>query len=432
MILAGGAAFSMWGFVLARDSPKSMSDLYPIYNHARVLIEHQDPYIESAPTYDRLLSEGFLDSHSIAVYGLPIVPCVYPPTSLLLLTPLAMLHWGPAHFIWMGLIVSSLIIGSILIWTVTLDQAPLISAVLIGFVLINSESVLFEGNAAGVAVALCIVAVWSFVQERVVLLGSICLAISLALKPHDSALVWLCFLLCGTAYRKRALQSLLYVSVLAAVAVGWVRLVSPHWPRELASNVAALSLRGGVNDPGPHSSTGLIVNSAINLQTVFAVIWDKPAFYNFASYALCGLLFVFWLIRTIRSPMSIFRMWMSLAFISALSMLPIYHRHHDAKLLILGVPACALLWSRHRASGMVAFLVTGLAITMNADVPRAILTNLESTMSFSDTTIFGKVLTILLARPAPLAILAMAIFYLWVYWRRFGEADACLPSRAGQ
>jgi hypothetical protein len=35
----------------------------------------------------------------------------------------------------------------------------------------------------------------------------------------------------------------------------------------------------------------------------------------------------------------------------------------------------------------------------------------------STSTISGRVMTILLARPAPLAILAMAVFYLWVYWR---------------
>jgi len=77
---------------------------------------------------------------------------------------------------------------------------------LIGFFLANCELLIVLGNMAGVAIGLCVVAVWCFLRERYVAAGIFCLAISLAIKPHDSGLVWLYFLLAGGIYRRRALQ----------------------------------------------------------------------------------------------------------------------------------------------------------------------------------------------------------------------------------
>ena len=416
-ILASGTAFTVWGALLVHRSPIAMSDLYPVYYHARILIEHQDPYVEKAAPYIRLRSEGFLDSRNIAVYGMPVIPDVYPPSSLIVVAPLALLRWGPAHVIWMALISICLTSSAILIWFASSEHAPLIAGGLICFLLINSETVLFEGNSAGIAAGLCTIAAWCFVNRRNPLLGVVCLAVSLALKPHDAALVWLCFLLSGGFYRKRALQTLIPITLLIIVAVAWVSSVSPHWPQELKSNIESISVRGGVNDPGPGSDTNLIVNSAINAQTIFAVFRDEPRFYNTASFLLCGILLLPWLIMTLRRPATTPRIWISLAFVSAVSMLPVYHRHHDAKLLLLAVPACAIISAKRQIVGIMSIFFTLLAFTFSADIPRAILTNLEANLTFSNATLAGKVAMLFLARPAPLAILAMAIFYLWAYWQ---------------
>ena len=37
----------------------------------------------------------------------------------------------------------------------------------------------------------------------------------------------------------------------------------------------------------------------------------------------------------------------------------------------------------------------------------------------------GRVLTAVLSRPVPLVLLAMGIFYLWIYWR-------CIPTNTGK
>ena len=132
--------------------------------------------------------------------------------------------------------------------------------------LANAEIVLALGNLAGIVVSLCVVAVWCLLEERFVRAGVICLAISLALKPHDAALVWFYFLLVGGAYRKRALQTVVVVAALAVPAVLWASYVSPQWPQELRANLHALSAHGSVNDPGPDSLSFRSADNVISLQ----------------------------------------------------------------------------------------------------------------------------------------------------------------------
>ncbi len=114
------------------------------------------------------------------------------------------------------------------------------------------------------------------------LAGVVLLALSLELKPHDTGLVWLYFLLAGGAYRKRALQTFALTVALALPPVLWVFHVSPHWTQELSANLSVTSVRGGINDPGPSSIDESGSGMIIDLQTVISVFRDTPRFYNSA------------------------------------------------------------------------------------------------------------------------------------------------------
>jgi hypothetical protein len=140
------------------------------------------------------------------------------PTTFIVIAPFAMLPWGPAHVLWMTLTAVSLILAAFLVWNLGASYAPNLSLFLICILLANCQMVFYGGNAAGIVIGLCVVAVWCFLRERFVLAGVLCLAISLAIKPHDAGLVWLYFLLAGGVYRKRALQTLL---VTACPVFGW-------------------------------------------------------------------------------------------------------------------------------------------------------------------------------------------------------------------
>src|ERR1035441_24793 len=94
-------------------------------------------------------------------------------------------------------------------WDLGAKHAPILSACLIGFLLANSESVFVTGNTAGMVVGLCLVGAWCFLENRFLAAGVLCMAISLAIKPHDAGLVWLFFFVAGGVYRKRALETLI-------------------------------------------------------------------------------------------------------------------------------------------------------------------------------------------------------------------------------
>jgi hypothetical protein len=101
-----------------------------------------------------------------------------------------------------------------------------------------------------------------------------------------------------------------------------------------------------------------------------------------------------------------------------LTLLVTYHRPYDAKLLLLTVPACALLWAEGRPIRWMALGVSAAAIVSTADIPLAILLLLTRNLHISTVGLSGEMLAVVLKRPTPLILLAMGIFYLWVYVRR--------------
>jgi hypothetical protein len=99
-------------------------------------------------------------------------------------------------------------------------------------------------------------------------------------------------------------------------------------------------------------------------------------------------------------------------------MLVTYHRAYDAKLLLLTVPACALLWAEGGLIGWIALVVNSAGIVLTSDIPAAMLLILAKNMHISPVGLYGQIMTVVLVEPAPLILLMMCIFYLWVYLRR--------------
>ncbi len=272
--------------------------------------------------------------------------------------------------------------------------------------------------AAGLVVGLCVVAVWCFFRERFVWAGVLCMAASLAIKPHDAGLVWLFLLLAGAPYRKRALQTLLGTAVLGLAAFLWLSQVAPGWIGEWRSNLAAISVRGGINEPGPAALTGHSAAMVIDLQAAISIFRDDARIYNPASYLFCGALLLAGAIRTLRAPPAQAEFWLMLGAVVPLTMLVTYHRPWDAKLLMLTVPACAILWAEGGLMRWLALLVSTAGMVLTGDVPLAALSILASKLHRGTAGIFDQMLTVVLIRPASLVLLIMSIFYLWGYLRR--------------
>jgi len=421
LILLSSGISVLSGLALDRTSPAGMMNFRAVYYGARCLIQHVDPYRESE--FLRVYrAEGaqFPSDPSRSRLFLRAVPiCVNLPTTLFMVAPLALLGWGPAHVVWITLLAASFILAAYLAMDLAGEYSHGVSLFLICILVANSEVLFTIGNTAGIAVSLCVIAVWCFFKERFLPAGVICLALSLAIKPHDSGLVWLYFLLAGGTFRKRALQTLGVTLVFAVPAVLWVSQVAPQWANELRANLAATSAHGDISDPGPSSINGRgSADIMIDLQTVVSVFRDDAAVYNPATYLICGSFLLVWATTTLRSistrPSTLF----ALASISALSMLATYHRPYDAKLLLLAIPACAMLWAEGGLIARFALLATTAAVVLTGDIPLAILALMTKNLDVVTMGIAAKILMVPVLRPAPLMLLTIAIFYLWIYVRR--------------
>jgi hypothetical protein len=263
-------------------------------------------------------------------------------------------------------------------------------------------------------------------RGRFLTAGVVLLALSLALKPHDSGFVWLFFLLAGGKFRKRALQTLVVLAGLSLPAFLWVMRVSPHWIEEIQANAAAFSEAGGITDPGIAGMAGRNMDSVVELQSVVSVFWENPRTHNLITWLVCGVLLLVWMSAVYFSQPRGAKAWVALAAVAPLSMLPLYHLQHDAKLLILAIPACALVWAEGGGSGWLAAILTGGAIAVNGDICSGIRIALTHRFLVPEPNFFSRLATAVLTRPGPILLLAMSVFYLWVCVKHTGAKEALL------
>lgn len=423
LLWLGSAIFVFLGIGLELGSSFALIDFKAVYYGARCVMQHRDPYQEREFLSVYRAEGGTFPSDATAARSVSqAVPiCINLPSALFLVAPLALAPWRVAAAIWMMMTATSLIIASFLIWNVASAHAPRVSAGLAFLLLANSELTLVVGNSSGIVISLCVIAAWCLLREKFVYAGVVCLAVALLIKPQDAGLVWLYFLLAGGMLRRRALQTAFVAAGLAGLAVLWVTHVSPHWLQEMQINIAATTARGGLNDPGLTSLGGHGLGMVISLQALLSFFHDDPHFYNPVTWIVCAVLIAIWMVRTLRADHSPQSAWFGLATASVLSMLPSYHRAYDARLLLLAIPACAMLWAQGRRVRWLAVMVTGLAIVCTGDLFSA-ATLLLIKSAFFAAGLPGMFVTAIQVFPAPLTLLAACVFYLWIHPRRYNAA----------
>ena len=417
LLVLGAVSFLVIGIAWSRTALITMGDFKVVYYSARCLLQHGDPYSEK-DVLGVYQGEGRESSEQTITSRRVMTRYFYPPTAFIVTVPFALLGFGAGHVLWIALSAGSLILAAILMWDLSAEFAPILSGAVLGFLLMNSFWLFMIGNSAAISVGLCVIAVWCFLRDRLALAGIICLALSLALKPNDSGLVWLFFLLAGGIFRKRALQTLAVLFALCLGPMLWITHQSPQWPREIRANMSSFSGIGAITDPAATGKAGNFMDSLVEMQSAVSILWPDPLTYNSITYVICGMLLMIWAFASLRSRSSPAQMWLLLAATASLSMLPTYHLQHDAKLLMLTVPACSVLWAERGAIGWLALLVTGAGVVANGDIFTAIRISLTHQFLVPQPNFPSEMLTVLLTRPAPLALLVMSIFYLWVCLRR--------------
>ena len=407
----------LWGISIGRGG-NAWIDFRAVYAGTRCLIHQHNPYKVSDLEREYLSEDGQRPPDS-PFYLQAIVLYVNVPTTFVFVAPFASLSWGPAHILWILLTGSVFTLAILLMWGSGARYAPNVSTFLACILAINCASIFAAGNTAGIVVGLSVIAVWCFLENRFVWIGVLCLALSLAVKPHDVGFVWLYFVLAGGVNRKRALQSAVITAVICLTAVLWVSHVAPNWMHDWNANLAAISARGGINEPGPNSFSGRSIYTVVDLQAAISIFRDDPRFYNIASYVFCGTLLLVWSIWTLRTRYSVFKAWLGLAAATAFTLLITYHRPWDAKLVMLAIPPCCMLWAGRGRLGKIAFWITATAALFAGDFPLAVFKTLADSLHVSTTGLGRQLLALVLIRPESIALLAMGVFYLWTYLRAY-------------
>jgi hypothetical protein len=406
-----------WGVSIGRGD-RHWVDFRAVYAGTRTLMHGHNPYRVSDVEREYLSEGGERPTGSDTYAFQAITLYVNMPTTFVFVAPFAALPWKAACTLWMLLTGVTFTVALLLMWSVGARSALDVSTLLACILAINSEITFCQGNTAGIVVGSCVIAAWCLIYERFVWIGVVCLGLSLAVKPHDVGFVWLYFLLVGGACRRRALQSLLITAGLGIVSFLWTSHIAPGWMQDWVSNLAAISTPGGINEPGPHSVTAHFSTPVIDLQAVISIFRDEPRFYDAVTYVVVGVLLLVWAVWTLRSQFTPTRAWFGIAGASALTMLITYHRPWDAKLVMLAIPACCLLWQEGGRAGKAAFWVTAAAIFFAGDIPLVCLNTFYSSQQVNLPGIAGKLYEVLMIRTATVALLPMGIFYLYVYVKR--------------
>ena len=412
LLCLGALTFVALGFLMLMARKDSGLDFRIAYSTARCLVEHRDPYNqdELLRTYQEnggtLPQDGIETLRSEGLY-------IYLPTVFVATLPLVIFPMTVAYVLWTTIAASGFLVAAWMMWDVGKEHAPLLTGAMLCCYLANSGSLISTGNAASIALSLGVIGAWSILRERWVIAGVVCMALSLAVKPHDSAFLWLGLVLCGGIFRKRALQSAALMVCATFPFVVWVWRIAPQWTREMGAHIAILSAHGAVSDPGPSTVLNRGTLALTNLQALFSLAWDNPRFYNAASYAICLAMVAIAISVTVRRRPAESARWMAMAFAAALTLLSVYHRQYDSKLLILTIPACALLCSQRGWLGKAALIVTALGLLLTSDLPWAFYLAGTSKMQFSG--IAERLHFLSLAVPVPCVVTLVALFYLYTY-----------------
>jgi hypothetical protein len=331
-------------------------DLVPVYTGAGCLLHGCDPYDTS-----QLQQEFF--RRGGRVVDLPSweidVP-VYPPSTFLVLTPLALLRYPMARLLWFLLNGCLFIFSAVLVLSACPQSHRWLATTLGSLILATSGILLVLGQPAALAISLVIISSYLFLRTRYLPLGALLLMLSLAVKPQIGGLIALYFL-AQKLYRRYAAVALVGALALLLFAglLFKVRPQSANWTSTLRTNLAATLSPGGSADPRPANQVAV---GDINLQSLTSIFFAEAGTFNLVAYAVFLGLVAMWILVIPWSSMSPEMQLLALAALSILSLMPVYHRFYDTRLLLLTLPAVIAVFQRRRFLGALIAVLTVLAV----------------------------------------------------------------------
>jgi Glycosyltransferase family 87 len=309
------------------------NDFVPVYEGARCLLRGCNPY-----------GSGEL---------------LYPPSTLFVLSPLALLKYPVAWSIWFVLSGVLFVAAVFLILSLCPSRHRWLATGLGAVLLAGSSLLLVLGQPSAFAVSLVGIGVYFFLQGRRLPVAAVLITLSLAVKPQIGGLIILYLFFRGVHRRYAALSM---AGALAILFCGGLILMahpqSADWVADLRTNLSKAAAPGATDDPRPSNQQA---SAALNLQTVTSIFFNDEKVFNDVAYAIFGMLLAVWVVAVMRMNPNLNNHLLSIGALTVLTLMPVYHRNYDSRFLLLAIPGTLIVFERRRILGAFLCVLTALA-----------------------------------------------------------------------
>ncbi len=233
-----------------------------------------------------------------------------------------------------------------------------LATILVLLILVPGEHSFALGNPAIFAISLLAIGIYFLFRGRFPLPGAFALMLSLAVKPQIGGLIVL-YLLARGIHRRYALVAAAgaLALLISAGLILSLHASSAGWPSDLGANISASLKAGAINDPCP------IIDNApadINLQALTNIFIADEREFNAAAYAVFLLLAAVLIVAVVRTNAGREMNYLTIGALSALTLMPVYHRYYDARMLLITIPAVVIVYQKRRLLGAMIGVVTVL------------------------------------------------------------------------
>jgi hypothetical protein len=358
-LLVAGTGFIVRGPLRFIHNGLAWNDLTQAYVPARAWLEGKNPY--DGQTFVDIWAEQtgtrYVDPRSQFAHA------TYPLTTLVVMSPFAVLSWKAALAAWTAI---RLVLLLPMIWALAragqLSPSGSLTLLAMTLALAPLHTGMATGNITVLALELAAIGTWAMTAQRPLPAG-IAFGIVTCLKPQ----IGLCFF----AYcllRKRYRASFVCVATVCVVAaIGVVRLyaLNTGWIHDFLHNAREFAV--GHNVVNDFSASNRIRFTLINLHVPLYELTGSAQWTNLIASLTGFVMLVVWLRLAMRkqegAPL------LALGAVAILSLISIYHRFYDATLLVfplcwsLAAPGCGLKIVRRIVwLAFIPFLLPGATI----------------------------------------------------------------------
>ena len=380
----------------------SSNDFVPVYTGARCLLDGCDPY-DTTQLEQQFFQGGGLRGE---LPSWQIDVPVYPPSTFLVLSPLALLQFPFARLVWFLLNGCLFVIAAGLVHSICPSSHRWLATILVSFILVTAAILLVLAQPAVLAIALLAIGSYLFLRGRLLGLGAGLLMLSLAVKPQIGGFIVLYFLAQRIYWRYAAvaLAGAAAILLCAGLILGH-HPRSAGWASTLRANLSATLSPGGSADPRPenHQAVG-----DENLQTLSSIFFADARRFNAVAYAVFLALLAAGILAARKTNAGLERHFLVLGALSVLTLMPVYHRFYDTRLLLLSIPAVVIVFGKRRLLGALIAVLTVLA---TVSVQYRVQTYLLQHGQWQNI-LANKFLFILLLRQQNLELLLLFSLYL--------------------